>query len=78
VARNAVMNDTFFATILRDEDYALVTIYAMPEKYKPDYTTKIECWETLSRGASRSARRAINNLEKAAFAKAKAEVCGGK
>lgn len=55
-----------------------MTIYAMPEKYKPDYTTKIECWETLSRGAARSARRAINILENAAFAKAKAEVCGGK
>jgi hypothetical protein len=54
-----------------------VTIYAMPEKYKPDYSTKIECWETLSRGAARSARRAINNLENAAFAKAK-EDCGGK
>lgn len=45
------------------DDVALVEIFPRPSRYEIDFRNPVAAYETLSKGASASARREIRKLE---------------
>jgi hypothetical protein len=63
---NNVSNDRFVAFIVYHPDCAIVTVYPRPagDRYGIDFAQTLACYETLGRGATRSARKEIRRLAK--------------
>lgn len=53
----------FAAFVTRYPDVAVVSIYRRPSRYEIDFSRTVSSYETLSNGASESARREIRRLE---------------
>lgn len=65
VADNAepVSGRNYVAFIERYSDCALIHIFPRKGRLEIDFTNRVECYETMSNGATASARRQMKKLE---------------